>query len=499
MRTCASILLVLTAACSANTFDPSKDDAGGDPNPVGGDGGVVSGDNAVYVSSSKGSASGDGTKAHPFASLDMAIAKAGKLSVNACAETYAEQVHFVNGVNVDGSYDCNGGWTKSTTLHAKIAPTTSPAAFATNISSATRVESVDIFAPDYNDGSQSSIALLASASPALTIANATIHAGTGGTGSDGTGGAATTDSGSAKNGSNAQTAHLCSGVICAYNTGAAGGINACTGAKVTPANGGSGGSGGEYQRSSDNMQWNGVSTDPTSAGSPTTASTQSAMGGSIDGAGQNGNAGAAGTDGVAGAPVGAFSANGSYSAADGTDGTDGQPGQSGGGAGGVYITYVSVGSAAANQYAWSEGGAGGGAGGCGGTAGTSGKGGGASLAIIALSSGFVLDHVTIETSAAGDGGASGRPTDPTFGGYGGNAGQATKVGGNGGMGGRAGVSGNGAGGPSIGIAYRGPKPQQTASIITAGAGGHGVAARSFIDGVLIPASPDGTSSKDYAF
>jgi hypothetical protein len=497
MRTCVSILLVLTAACSVNNFDPGKDDAGGDPNPVGGDGGV-SGDDGIYVSSSKGSAGGDGTQAHPFSSLDAAIAKAGKRHVNACAETYAEQVHFLNGVNVSGGYDCNAGWIK-TTAHAKVAPKTSPAAFATNITTATRVEFVDVFAADFNDASQSSIGIVVSASPALTIANATIHAGTGGKGGDGWNGAAPVDSGTAKNGGNAQTAHLCSGQICLPNGGAAGGTNACTGAKLIPTNGGNGGSGGLFQRSPDNLQWYPVSSDPTTAGNPSAATVQNASGGAIGVAGQNGNVGAAGTDGTAGAPVGAFSPNGDYTAADGTNGTDGQPGQSGGGAGGVYITSVTgYGSPSGNQYGWSEGGAGGGAGGCGGVGATFGKGGGASFAIIALQSGFVLDHVTIETSAAGDGGAAGRPSDPTTGGFGGSIGQATKVGGNGGMGGRAGVSGNGAGGPSIGIVYRGTKPQQLASPITAGAGGHGVAARAYNDGTLIPASPDGTSSNDYA-
>jgi hypothetical protein len=500
MRTYALFALVFTvAACSADQFhdgdQPDAGDAAPNPNPVGGDGGV-SGDNAIYVSSSKGSATGDGTKAHPFASLDAGIAAAKGRPVYACAETYVEPVHFLNGVSVSGDYDCNAAWTK-TTAHARVAPPASPAVFASNITSPTRVEFVDIFASDFTDQSQSSIALLASGSPGLTIANAIIHAGAGGKGADGTNATAPVDSGSAKTGGDAQSAHLCVGTLCPANPGAAGGTNACTGAQLLPAPGGAGGSGGEFQRSSDNLQWGPVSGEPTTAGNPTTVTTLSAGGGGIGIGGSNGANGINGKDGATHAF--AFGANG-FSASDGATGTDGEPGQSGGGAGGVYITSVSgLGNPTGNQFAWSEGGAGGGAGGCGGIAAQPGKGGGASVAIVTINSGFVLDHVTIETSTAGDGGAAGRPSDPTFGGSGGAAGQATKVAGYGGMGGRAGASANGGGGPSIGIAYQGTKPQLLASPITVGTAGHGVALRAFNDGTVIPASPDGTSSQDYAF
>ena len=503
MRKCVSILLVLTAACSADQFDPSKADAGNDPNPVSGeggttDGGVAPGTDAVYVSSSKGIATGDGSKAHPFASLDVAIAKAGKLPVYACAETYAEQVHFLNGVNVYGDYDCNAAWSKST-AHAKIAPPVSPAALATNITSATHVEAVDIVAPDFTDKSQSSIALFANAAPALTIKNATIHAGTGGKGADGTAGIQLTDS-STKNGADAWADGVCTGTLCGITLAKktaqpAGGTNACIGETGhDPGPGGTGGNPGEFlsqQFGLNNWIWGAVNSDNSGPGLPTTPTSQTAQGGAVGIGGSTGAAGANGKDGQSGLDFGTITAT-TYLPSGGTSGTAGDPGQGGGGSGGYKPLDTDYPASTHQNYSgWGEPGAGGGAGGCPGLPGLPGRGGGASFGVIAFGAGLTLDTVTIETSKGGDGGASGAPSAPTAGGFGGHTGGHVNGAGNGGAGGNAGLSGNGGGGPSIGIAYNATKPTMLASTVKQGAGGNGVQ--------TAPASPNGMSADVYMF
>jgi hypothetical protein len=497
MRTCVSIvaLLVLTSACSQDVFDPGKDDAGGNPNPVGGEGGkdggaadtgIAPGTDAVWVSSSLGTATGDGTQTHPLASLDAAIAKAGKLPVNACAETYAEQVHFANGVNVFGYYDCKANWVK-TTSHAKIAPKASPAAFATNITATTTVEAVDIVAPDFVDQSQSSIALFATSSPALTIKNATIHAGTGGKGSNGANAVPLANSGT-MNGDDAWAAGKCTGGMCSFqiHTGSpAGGTNACG----NP--GGAGGDSGYFQSqfnaNTQKYYWAVLNSEDATAGLPTVATSQTNQGGAFASAGQNGAAGANGKDGLTGNSFGNI-VNGAYVPSDGTAGTDGAAGQGGGGAGAMQLSSIYAAAAYAGYYGWGEPGAGGGAGGCAGLAGGIGKGGGASIAIVAIDAGLTLDTMTIESSKGGDGGAAGTSSASTSGGLAGKPGQYVPSAGNGGAGGKGGVSGNGGGGPSLGIAYNKAKPTLLACTVTPAAGGQ-----------TLPASDDGMSAEAYQF
>src|SRR5438552_13655818 len=53
----------------------------------------------VFVSTSLGSAAGDGTRTHPFASIQTGIdhAKATKRRVYVCAEAYAESIAIADG------------------------------------------------------------------------------------------------------------------------------------------------------------------------------------------------------------------------------------------------------------------------------------------------------------------------------------------------------------------------------------------------------------------
>jgi hypothetical protein len=518
MRTCASILLILTAACGDH-FDsgqPEPDSGTPDNNVGGGDAQVPPGCDksklpaddicvindaqGVFVSSSKGSAAGDGTKAHPMLSLEAAITKAQPkgLRVYACAETYAEQIHLQNGVSVFGYFDCSD-WSVSKTAHAKVAAPASPAASASNITTPTRVEAVDIVSPDFTDKSQSSIALFANNAPALTITHATVHAGTGGKGADGTVGIQLNDSGS-KNGGDAWkdgvcTASNCTLILSLNTSQTTGGSNACVGeAGHDPGAGGAGGKPGEYQSGFfvNGYIWNVVNNDNTTGGFPTTPTAQTAQGGSVGVGGSTGAAGTSGKDGVSGSDFGVITSSG-YTTSDGTTGTAGQPGQGGGGSGG-YNGLTADGYAPAsyqNKYAWGEAGAAGGAGGCPGLAGQVGKGGGASIAIVALGGAFTLDTVMVEASKGGDGGMSGAPSAPTAGGSGGHAAVLSPGGGNGGAGGDAGVSGNGGGGPSLGITFDKTKPTMLACTVKQGAGGSGV--------TKTPASDNGLSLDVYMF
>jgi hypothetical protein len=526
-------VLLATAACTNSVFvtpGGSNDDAGNVPGNGGGGGQpdaggpavdaappppgcdtsklptddacVVNDAEGVFVSSSLGKATGDGTKQNPIGSLSAGIdaAKKANKRVYACAETYAEQVRFQDGVDVFGYFDCNAGWIVGST-HALVRAPASPAATASNVTTPTRVEAVDLASPDFTDQSQSSIALVANASPALRIVHATIHAGTGGAGADGADGIKLTDSGSAKNGAAGTASYVCAGTICLTNWGGAGGTNVCTGASGhDPGPGGSGGKGGQYRSQSNGLTYEWDTIIAASAGNPTAATTQTAQGGTVAHLGNYGSAGAAGTDGTSGAAIGSVSANG-YAPSDGTAGTDGQPGQGGGGAGAaswIYQTDWNPNSYP-GKYGWGESGPGGGAGGCPGLASAAGKGGGASIAIVAIQSPLTLDTVIVESSAGGAGGKAGVPSLPLSGGAGGAAGKDTQVGGLGGRGGFAGISGNGGGGPSIGIASQGSAPQQLGSTVKVSAGGAGVAARTLLQGGTIPASPDGTSSATYAF
>ncbi len=526
------LAMVLTAACSNSVFT-STDDAGntgdgGNVDPInGGDAGgkvdavappgcdqsklptddlcVVNDAEGVFVSSSTGAATGDGSRAKPLASLNAAIALANKYSmrVYACAETYAESVAFADGTNVFGYFDCKNGWTANAQSHAKIQSPTSPAATATNITHATRVEAVDIFAPDFTSKSQSSIALIASGSPALLIKGSTIHAGTGGKGDDGADGVPLSNSGN-QNGAagNAFGGFYGLEFLAAMHgyLNEAGGTNDCGGHVGGP--GGSGGAGGVFVGGmfGQSAIWSNDTTYPVQAGNPTTPTSQTAQGGAVGLGGSNGFPGIDGTNGANGSAFGTLN-TGVYTSATGGAATDGAPGQGGGGSGGYELTFSAVNPTNyQNQYGWGSSGAGGGAGGCPGLAGQPGMGGGASLAVVAISSPMTLETVVVEASAGGAAGAAGKPSAPTMGGTGGAPVAYTVGGGTGGHGGLGGVSGNGGGGPSVGIvAVQGTQPTLSASTIKQGAGGVGVPQRTTSNGQIIPASPDGTSATIYAY
>src|SRR5262249_27239663 len=125
-------------------------------------------------------------------------ASAGK-KVYACTDAnapFAETITLANGVNIYGFFTCAGGtWTQVASKHAVVVPpartingSVTVALQATNVSSATRVDSVDFIAPDLTAASASSVGAFFVNSPAITIANSKIHAGAGGNGANGASG-----------------------------------------------------------------------------------------------------------------------------------------------------------------------------------------------------------------------------------------------------------------------------------------------------------------------
>jgi hypothetical protein len=432
---------------------------------------------------------GDGTMAHPFATISAGIERVKdlKLRVYVCAGLYRESLTLVNAVSVVGSLGCeNGAWhTGGAATHLE-APT-SPALRAKEIVQVTRFEGFDVEAPAGAAGTPNSIGLIAQNAPALTIVNTKLTAAKAFDGADGTDGVQLTLGASAKGTDGLPTAGpglLPPATPIPYQTGRAGGVGSCVGAAGHDGeNGGKGGNGATQRCEPSTFAGNPICNWSVVAGYDSTApvSASSAAGG-------------AGADGASASTVGAFSSDG-YAPAGGTPGADGAPGKggSGGSTGGVRATID--GPENSNKYFECAAGPGGGAGGCPGLAGAPGGGGGASVAALVLAS----PGLTFMTSqlVAGTGGAGGKGTFgsmSTAGGAPGVNNQATP-GAAGGPGGRAGFSGNGAGGPSVALAYTGGAVVITPDSHTStGAPGAGVPARTNpTTNVTIPASASGSA------
>ena len=460
----------------------------------------------VFVSSSGSSDGADGTKAHPFPTIQAGIeaAHAASKNVYACMGEYSEQVKLVDGTSVYGFFDCSQDWKVTSSGHA-IVTGASPALTADQIVTPTRIEAVDFKSNDAAPN-ETSIAAIITRSTALTLANLTIQSGAGGKGDDGAVAAALTQpnaDGAAGYGGDTTSCHLPKTPTYCEATPAAGGNGTCVG----PGGyvGGSGGSGGtgmgcNAQTSSgcppleatcctvtgvDHLPDNGttpVSTPSTAAGATTKENGANPA-----------SAGAAGKDGMNGANatvVGDLSESG-YTPSDGSAGKDGAVGQGGGGGAGYDIFQIGRG----------YGGAGGGAGGCPGLAGGAGKGGGASIGVLIVDSPVTFDTCNLQSGPAGAAGAGDIGSDPTPGGAPGTnpfPSRAELAGGHGGPGGASGWSGNGFPGPSYAVAAHGTSPTFTNCTQTPSAGGPAIAAKT-AGNKTIPATPPGPSEPMHAF
>jgi hypothetical protein len=411
----------------------------------------------------------DGNHARPALTIQDGIDLAKRVGkrVYVCAGTFHEQITLADSISIIGGLDCrNNEWNKGLPdARTRIEAPQSPAVRAQNITSPTRLEGLDIVAPDATTPSGSSIALIADHAGALTVATSKLTAGNAAKGADGKEGVQLANAATV-NGVAGWDQVSCTSGAC-YHDGlrpkfwaapprGQQGTNACAGASgIVGQSGGFGGSGGLYQ-----IELSGPITivnyylDRSTYGfesgdhAPTSA------------------AGADGTDGAT-APVGfTLNADG-FTASSGTPGTDGAPG-SGGRGGDGYGSTTSDPHVGDVWTGWT--GAGGGAGGCPGLAGGAGDGGGASIAAALIESALAFDTVELFSARGGAGGLGSFGSAPTPGGTAGGNSQSSAIPSRsaqpGGRGGAAGISGNGANGPSIGIAYVGAKPVVSADTRT---------------------------------
>jgi hypothetical protein len=419
----------------------------------------------VFVSSSEGKDSNEGTKESPVATLAKAVelARAGSGRVYACAEMFAEALVVDGAVEIYGGLDCGGAWSyrgaEKTTL------TAGPGEIPLRIRSGatgSRVEDFAIMAADATAPGGSSIAVIVEKA-SVELARCKLTAGMG---ADGEKGETPADpigpsdpNAPAIKGASGAAACMSSG---SGNPGGAGTINAI----CNTSSGGNGGKGAvAFGDSGSNGQ---PLPEPNPDGSGLGGGGETASGCKPGAQGANG---AAGTPGEGAKELGTLAAAG-YTGATGQDGTAGGTAQGGGGGGGAK---GKVGCDGAS-------GGGGGAGGCGGKGGLGGKAGGASIALVSLDADITYKDVVLRTAAGGKGGDGGDGQGGGVGGAGGDGGLGDTnppatfkacSGGDGGQGGFGGKGGGGRGGHSMGIAFRGEAPSTDGVKIEIGAAGLG--------------------------
>jgi len=508
------LLLAPTAIAGCGAFGEDADASGkGGASGSGGSGGASDGPKAPPVSgtpvddelvenlgifvTASGSEDGDGTRTRPLARIQAGIDLGKKLGkrVYVCTGTYREALTLADSISVIGGLGCakSDAWTSGQPKSRVEAPS-SPAMSARGITTDTRVEGLDVVAPDATEPSASSIGLLAVHSPKLVIARTKITAGNAANGADGADGIQLTPSGTGSGAPVVSTAECMQGSTCdMFNylwttvPGGAGGTNACSGAPGHDGEpGGRGGTGGLQE-----IVWDDV------LNMQLMKNYLGATNAPRQGEARSGAAGATGADGANGSEMGAFDESG-YVAAHGAAGANGAPGRGGSGGTGQKTHFAAAGRVTGTVFrGW--GGAGGGAGGCPGLAGTGGQGGGASTAVILLESPVVLDAAELHAGRGGNAGRGGFGSDPTAGGAAGpSASWPAAAGQPGGAGGSAGVSGNGSAGPSIALVTKGAAPTITGTTTTtAGEPGAGVEARSRTGALgnvsVIPATPAGVA------
>jgi hypothetical protein len=441
----------------------------------------------IFVSTSLGhDDTGDGSMANPYKTLMKAIGVAASLKkvVNACNETYAENLVVADGVSLYANYDCTKGWMQSTTNGVLNAPA-SPAVVtdpAKPVVTGTTIGHLDINAPVSPNADRSSIGIVAVNSHGLEFANLTV----------------TTQAAVSAPDQVEPTQLVNDGTVDGAANGTAG-TNTCGGSGKP---GGTGGPGG-------------TTTDTCTAVTAvnpkhvTTYSNVKATQGNYTVAnfGTNGSSATSGT----------FSSDkntGFFIPGNGIGGVNGKGGL---GADGVNsattpIDDINNGSVAGGKTVWScmceagggctQGGgnatsmstapgSGGGAGGCPGLAGSPGGGGGASIGVLMFGAPLTLSTVSYTIGNGGNGGKGTQGAAPTNGGTGGAGGTPGTA---------AGYSGSGAGGPCLAVAYdnvSGPpitnKGGALPGTTTLGSAGKGVAAFG-----TVPASGDGAKSDLYA-
>jgi len=522
-------LALATGACGVFSSDDSSAPAEAPPaTPAAAEGGVgdvpkappvggpasqneLTDDFGVFVANS-GNDAGDGSHARPFATIQVGIdrAKAVGKRVYVCAGTYKESLVIADSISVIGGLDCTAFEWRTASATSRVESPTSPAAKAKDITSPTRLEGLELVAPNATAPSASSIGLLADHAGALVVARSKITAGNAMKGDDGVEGTQLSNAATGTGGKAIVGAALCTDdlILCpAFSraTGGPGGTNVCVGAPGYAGDpGGAGGSGGQYDVVKKTVGMSSfllflVRNNNDATFGATTAAP-----------GKTGAAGVDGPDGDPAAPKGALSPTG-YTPADGANGTNGAAGKGGAGGNGLLpnAAIFTPTPEGARYRGW--GGGGGGAGGCPGLSGTAGKGGGASFAALLIDSPMTFDATALTSGLGGDAGQGTLGSAPLPGGVrnnpeipGQNPTLAPALGHDGGRGGAAGISTNGSSGPSAAIAHSGAAPVLAGSSTMAhGSGGAAIAERSqVVLGDLtkaLPATPAGAAEDILAF
>lgn len=378
----------------------------------------------LFVDGTSGLDTNDGTKAHPFAHIQAALAK-GSSRIYVCAGTYDEHVKITAGVGIYGGFAC-GTFAFGAANVVSIAP--SDAGYAVEIANAAGavvLEDLSMMAVGGTAAQPSSVAVFAHGSGPVALKRAVAIAGDGYLGTSST------------VGSNYDLAMATMGNPGSHMTttpiaGLAPACDAlCKNGVHSSAGKGYGLGGGGIPA---------LPGGPAIAGHAGGAAGAGACNG--PGLGQDGAQGPAGTDGATPTRVGTLSALG-WTAAVGAAGTIGGPAQGGGGGDG-FSSGIGV----------AYGGGSGACGGCGGAPATAATGGGGSIALLVWETPITLVASSLTTGAGADGGTGAAGQGGQLGGQGGAAdGTGGCKGGSGGDGGHGGASAGGAGGVSVGVLY----------------------------------------------
>ena len=411
---------------------------------------------AVFVRADAADATGDGTRAKPYKTLQEAIDKAGDKRVYACTSApFVEAVTISAGVEVYGGFDCAKGWTWSSAARTVLnGPEDKITLTLASGADKAKVENFAITAANATKPGGASIAVAVDQVTADLI-RCEVTAGDGMVGENGVTPPDPVMKGADASPPDAGTMNAC--IAPNAVTGGAPGMTVCEDGTTT---GGAGGKGGITGTDSGNGQ-KGADGEPADPVKGKGGAGADVLNDCDDGTkGKNGSAGPAGLGGVF---LGTLSLSGLPTEED-TGGKPGARGQGGGGGGGAKSGNFCPPGGVTDGVGASGGG--GGAGGCGGRGGGGGKAGGSSIAILSLGTKLTLTDVTLATGIGGKGGsgASGQNGGDPGAGAAGGAKSATPPstngckGGDGGSGGPGGSGGGGRGGHSIGIAYASAPP-----------------------------------------
>jgi hypothetical protein len=398
----------------------------------------------VFVAPTGSDATGNGSKAKPYATITKAVAapRPGMLRAFVCAGTYKEPAVVTaaaDGMAIYGGLDC-ATWAYDAANKVLVAPTAhGPALTVTGVATGLTIEDVEFDAQAGTAAGESSIAGVVSGATGVPLRGVWWGGGAGVAGAAGTVPSSVLPT--AKDGKDADKLP---------GSGGGSGVPCLCPFGVDSVSG-QGGSGGTLPSKG-------------ATGTP----------GTVDNSGAGGASCANGGDGVPASAVAPESpgasklatiSGGTWLPMAGTRGTAGGTGQGGGGGGGVAGD--------------GNGGGSGSCGGCGGEGGGFGTGGGTSAALLVVDApSLLLGDSALASASAGAGGSGAIGQLGAAGGVtkGVNAQGSGCSGGRGGKGGQGGSGGGGAGGISVGIVYKGPAPSSddsTKGAISTGAPGAG--------------------------